>query len=69
LIILADEPTGNLDSNTAGDIISLLTTLQKEKGKTIMMVTHDREWASQLSDQLIRLSDGEIIENFKKIIP
>lgn len=59
-LILADEPTGNLDSKTGKEIIELLKTLNKEEKKTIIIVTHDNEIASQ-TRRVIRLKDGEII--------
>jgi putative ABC transport system ATP-binding protein len=62
-IILADEPTGNLDSATAKEITDLLVKLNKEQGKTILLVTHDRETAESISDRMIYLFDGKIIEN------
>ena len=60
-MILADEPTGNLDSSTAGEIIDLLVSLNKDKGLTILMVTHDKETADAVSDSIITLKDGSII--------
>ena len=60
-MILADEPTGNLDSSTAGEIIDLLVSLNKDKGLTILMVTHDKETAEAVSDNIITLKDGSII--------
>jgi putative ABC transport system ATP-binding protein len=60
-IILADEPTGNLDSNTSAEIVDLLVSLNRDRGLTIMMVTHDRETAETVSDRVITLKDGEII--------
>jgi putative ABC transport system ATP-binding protein len=60
-MILADEPTGNLDSSTAGEIIDLLVSLNKDKGLTILMVTHDKESAEAVSDSIITLKDGSII--------
>jgi putative ABC transport system ATP-binding protein len=60
-MILADEPTGNLDSSTAGEIIDLLVSLNKDKGLTILMVTHDKETAETVSDKIITLKDGSII--------
>ncbi|MEE9461949.1 MAG: ABC transporter ATP-binding protein [Bacteroidales bacterium] len=60
-MILADEPTGNLDSSTAGEIIDLLVSLNKEKGLTILMVTHDKETADAVSNSIITLKDGNII--------
>ena len=62
-IILADEPTGNLDSNTAQEITQLLVSLNKKQGKTILLVTHDKETAESISDRMIYLLDGKIIEN------
>jgi putative ABC transport system ATP-binding protein len=60
-MILADEPTGNLDSSTSGEIIDLLVSLNRDKGFTILMVTHDRETADAVSDRIITLKDGSII--------
>lgn len=61
-IILADEPTGNLDSITSEEIISILRKLNKDQGKTIIMITHDEEIANRVSDRIIRLKDGMIVE-------
>jgi putative ABC transport system ATP-binding protein len=58
--ILADEPTGNLDSNTTKEILHLLKQLQKEEGRTIVMITHDMETAQAVSDKIITISDGKI---------
>ncbi len=56
-IILADEPTGNLDSVMGDEIMGILTKLNKEEGTTIVMVTHDERMAKK-TDRLIRLYDG-----------
>lgn len=60
-IILADEPTGNLDSAAGKDIMSLFSRINKEKGITVVMVTHSDECASY-ADRIVTLSDGEIKE-------
>ncbi len=59
-IILADEPSGNLDTQTKGDLHRLFFTLRKELGQTFVIVTHDAELAG-MSDRQIRLCDGKII--------
>ncbi len=64
-IILADEPTGNLDSITANEIMDLLVRLNKEQGKTILLVTHDQGTAEKISDRMIYLLDGKIIKDQK----
>jgi putative ABC transport system ATP-binding protein len=61
-MLLADEPTGNLDSSTSQEIIQLLQNLNKEKGVTIIMVTHDLETAQHISNKVIKLKDGQIID-------
>jgi len=60
-VILADEPTGNLDSETGAKIIELLRQLNKEKGLTFVLVTHDDKVAAQ-SDRIIRMKDGRIVQ-------
>lgn len=59
-IILADEPTGNLDSKTGEQIIRLLKRINERRGATIVVVTHDRELASQ-AERIILLKDGKVI--------
>ena len=59
-IILADEPTGNLDTKTGSLILDLLENLNKEKGYTIVVITHDPRVAGY-ADTLIKLKDGEIV--------
>jgi putative ABC transport system ATP-binding protein len=61
LILLADEPTGNLDSVQGGRIINLLRRLVDERRQTLLMVTHDPGHAV-LADRIIRLHDGRVIE-------
>lgn len=61
-LILADEPTGNLDSKTSDEIISLLIDLNKNKGITIVMITHESDIAKKVSDKIITLLDGKILD-------
>ena len=59
-IILADEPTGNLDSKTSQDVLGLLKTTGQRFNQTIVMITHDDEIA-QMADRTIRIEDGHIV--------
>ncbi len=59
-IILADEPTGNLDSRTSQDVLSLLRVSSERFAQTIVMITHNEEIA-QLADRIIRIEDGKIV--------
>lgn len=58
-LILADEPTGNLDSKVGAEILALLRQLNRERNVTVVMATHDQAIANQ-ADQIIRLTDGRI---------
>ena len=58
-IVLADEPTGNLDSKTSSEVISLLKMSIEKYGQTLVMITHDEEIA-QLADRIIVLEDGKV---------
>jgi len=60
LVLLADEPTGNLDRETGGRILDLLERLHREEGKTVVLVTHD-EGASSRAGRIVRLLDGRIV--------
>ncbi|MCR5283170.1 MAG: ABC transporter ATP-binding protein [Lachnospiraceae bacterium] len=60
-IILADEPTGNLDTKTSQDVLGLLKTTGKKYNQTIVMITHNDEIA-QMADRTIRIEDGHIME-------
>jgi putative ABC transport system ATP-binding protein len=60
-LILADEPTGNLDSRTGGQVLSLLKDLNRRQGQTILMATHSRE-ADPLASRIVKLQDGQIQE-------
>lgn len=62
-ILLADEPTGNLDSKTASEILEILKQLNVQEQKTIIWVTHDTELASRYVQRSIRLKDGKIVGN------
>lgn len=59
-IILADEPTGNLDSKTSQDVMGLLKVTSQKFAQTIVMITHNEEIA-QLADRIIRIEDGRIV--------
>ncbi|MEG0777509.1 MAG: ABC transporter ATP-binding protein [Oscillospiraceae bacterium] len=59
-IILADEPTGNLDSKTSQDVLGLLKVTSRSFNQTIVMITHNEEIA-QLADRIIRIEDGKIV--------
>lgn len=59
-IILADEPTGNLDSKTSDDVIGLLKMTSKEFHQTIVMITHNPEIA-QMADRIVQIEDGKIV--------
>lgn len=61
-IILADEPTGNLDSHTSREVIGLLKTTSEKFHQTIVMITHNEEIA-QSADRTIRIEDGKIVES------
>ena len=59
-IILADEPTGNLDSRTSQDVMGLLKVTSQKFSQTIVMITHNEEIA-QMADRIIRIEDGQIV--------
>ena len=60
-IILADEPTGNLDSRTSMDVLGLLKVTSQKFSQTIVMITHNEEIA-QMADRIIRIEDGRIVK-------
>ncbi|MFO7274060.1 MAG: ABC transporter ATP-binding protein [Bacillota bacterium] len=61
-LLFADEPTGNLDSQSGEEVLLLLKQLQAERGQTIVMVTHDPK-AAAYGDRLIRMQDGRVIDD------
>ena len=60
-IILADEPTGNLDSKTSDEVMSLLKTMIKKYNQTLVMITHD-ETIAQMADRVIYIEDGKVVK-------
>ncbi len=60
-IILADEPTGNLDSKASDEIVTLLKKSNKDYKQTIIMITHNLEIA-KVADRIIKIEDGKIVE-------
>ena len=59
-ILLADEPTGNLDSENSAAVLSLMKDLNRRLGQTILMITHDSDAASY-ADRIVRMRDGRIV--------
>jgi len=64
IMLLADEPTGNLDSRTGKEILQLFRRLNGEKGITLLLVTHDAEVAHS-ADRIVRIADGQIVEDIR----
>lgn len=64
-IILADEPTGNLDSVTSHDVLGLLKMVAKQFSQTLILITHDRDIA-QLADRIVHIEDGKIVGDTRK---
>ena len=60
-LLLADEPTGNLDSASAGEIMELLRHISIERQMTVILVTHDEDLARGFSDRIIRMKDGRLV--------
>ena len=60
-LVLADEPTGNLDSHTSEDVMKLMQRVVREQKKTLVMVTHDNHLATY-ADRVFHISDGKIIK-------
>ena len=64
-ILLADEPTGNLDSRTSREIVQTLSDLNKNQGLTVIMISHEEALLAEFADDVIRLSDGKVVEQEK----
>ncbi|MHC4559464.1 MAG: ABC transporter ATP-binding protein [Planctomycetota bacterium] len=64
-ILLADEPTGNLDSKTSSLIVRTLSDLNKNQDLTVIMISHEESLVAQFADEVIRLHDGRIVEQEK----
>jgi lipoprotein-releasing system ATP-binding protein len=67
-VLLADEPTGNLDAETGADIVRLLRGLNRDDGVTIVMVTHNLEIAA-ITDRVVRMSHGRVVEDADSFRP
>ncbi len=64
-LLLADEPTGNLDSKTGTEIMTLLRELNQSMGTTVIMVTHERALADQYASRSVHLADGRVVEEVR----
>jgi predicted ABC-type transport system involved in lysophospholipase L1 biosynthesis ATPase subunit len=62
-LLLADEPTGNLDSTTAAEVVALLDDFVRARGGALLLVTHDEELARRCTDRVLRLHDGRLVES------
>ena len=62
-VLLADEPTGNLDSTRAHELLALLREMTDRDRLTVLLVTHDRELAGSFADRIILMKDGKVQEN------
>ncbi len=60
-ILLADEPTGNLDSVTADEVVEVLMAHVRQQGTTLILVTHDEDLAGRCADRILRLKDGQLL--------
>lgn len=67
-LLLADEPTGNLDSKTGTEILDLIRGLNRSLGMTVIMVTHERALAERYADRMIFLGDGKLLEETANLV-
>ena len=63
LLLLADEPTGNLDSSTADEVIEVISSYVRENSTTVVLVTHDEDLAEGFADRVLRIHDGRFLES------
>ncbi|MCL5282950.1 MAG: ABC transporter ATP-binding protein [Planctomycetes bacterium] len=61
-ILLADEPTGNLDSKTSRQIVEILSDLNRHRGLTVVMISHEQALLREFADEVIRLHDGDVVD-------
>jgi predicted ABC-type transport system involved in lysophospholipase L1 biosynthesis ATPase subunit len=59
-VLLADEPTGNLDSASAAEVMDLLFAQVRDRGMTLLLVTHDEELATRYTGRVVRVQDGRV---------
>ncbi len=64
-ILFADEPTGNLDSRTGGEIMDLIRDLNRNEGMTVVMVTHERHLAERYAERMIFMADGQMVDHLQ----
>ena len=62
-LLLADEPTGNLDSSTADEVIEVISSYVRENSTTVVLVTHDEDLAEGFADRVLRIHDGRFLES------
>jgi putative ABC transport system ATP-binding protein len=64
-ILLADEPTGNLDTGTSRQIVQMLSDLNRNQGLTVVMISHEQSLLTEFADDVVHLRDGEVVEEEK----